>query len=114
MALACLPSSVLQCAAVCCNALQRVAVRSRMCGRTWCVCCVEKVCIFCHMVCMHRACSCVAVMLQCVACVAVCSMMCCWRGMDVLPDGSSASGLHLCCSVLQCVAVCCSVLQCVQ
>jgi len=37
----------------------------------------------------------------------------CMRGSFTGTSNTYISGMHLCCSVLQCVAVCCSVLQCV-
>jgi len=116
--------SVLQCVAVCCSVVQRGAV----CCSVFAVCCSMLQCV-------AVCCS----VLQTVSVVSMSRIRSRWLqltsyvaatdsiyGCNSLPrpclvhtDGDEcASGpfcldVHVCCSVLQCVAVCCSVLQCV-
>ena len=75
---------MLQCVAVCCNALHKLRNAFVV------VCCSVLQCV-------AVCCS----VLQCITCATQC--ICC----------SVLQCVAVCCSVLQCVAVCCSVLQCI-
>ena len=92
---------MLQCVAVCCSVLQRVALNilSTITGAH----AVENACIVCCSVLQ-----CVAVCCSVLQCVAVCCSACTITGAHTIENA-----YMMCCSVMQCVAVCCSVLQCV-
>ena len=103
---------MLQFVAVCCSALQCVAVwYSVLLGvAVCCKCC--SIFLWSSQIASRRR----AALLQCaeVCCIALqCVAVCCSVFQCVAVCCSALQGVAVCCSVLQGVAVCCSVLQCV-